>query len=104
MQVYNVGAEDLKKLLDIVGASNINPSDRGPVVVRVNLSDGRVIKATYHNCKMQEIDVSSPYDIFLETEPLVPFVKELLSKGKSFITDTGSHDMVCTLKWTIERP
>lgn len=99
MQTYN--ASSMNELLEIIGASGPDPSDRGPVVVRVMLEDGRIIEARYYRCEESELDARTKYDVFFDVEPLIPFVEKLLSEGKSFVTETGTHDMVCTLKWTI---
>ncbi len=100
MQTYT--ATSVAQLLDIVGASNPNPDDPGPVVVQVRLWDGRKVIASYYDGpKYHDPDAKVREDLFYELDILVPLVDRLLETGESFVTFTGSHDMVCCLEWSI---
>lgn len=87
-------------LIDAIGAGNSDPSARGPVVVSLNLWDGRRIEGAYYRGSEMP-DVTAREDVIWDTGALRPFVEKLLAEDASFITETGSHDMVCTLQWTI---
>ncbi len=101
MQTYRI--ETKAQLLDLVGASGPDPSDRGPKVVYATLWDGRVVSASYYKGdKWQKPDAETDDDIFYDVEPLVPFVERMLEAGEPFVTITGTSDTVCALEWSIE--
>ena len=93
----------LTDLLDIVGASGPDSQDRGPVVVRTTIWDGRLVSAAYYKDgpKRNSPDVETRGDVFWDTTSLEPFVDRLLDTGESFVTMTGSHDDICVLEWSI---
>jgi hypothetical protein len=100
MKFYpNADVRNALMLLDIIGASGPDPSDPGPVVVQIDLG-GKVIEASYYKGK-KDPDVVSRHDIFYDIKPLMPFLERMLFDEEDFVTETGSHDMVCTLEWTI---
>jgi len=100
--VLRLNIRNIPHLLDLVGASGPNPSYRGPKVVEATLWDGRKVSASYYKGpKETNPDARSRFDIFYDVEPLRPLVKHLLESGESFVTDTGSDDMVCTLEWSM---
>lgn len=95
--------ESMGQLLDIVGASGPDGSLRGPKVVRITLWDGRAISASYYKGpKYQHPDAETEGDVFWDLSPLIPLVERLLATGESFVTVTGTDDMVCALEWSIE--
>lgn len=93
--------ENLDQLLDAVAASGFDPNHQGNPVVEIELWDGRKVHGNYHRCEESELDVTTRMDVFIDTTPLEPFVNRLLSDGIPFVTETGSHDAVCTLQWII---
>jgi hypothetical protein len=96
-------ARSKAQLLDIVGASNPNPSHPGPVVVAVRLWDGRLVRASYYGNgpKYMTPDAETRSGIFFDIAPLVPLVERLLESGESFVTVTGTHDDVYCLEWSM---
>jgi len=97
----NTRAGTVDALMDRIGAG-CNPHDEGPEVVRVVLWDLRVVVGTYFDCGPKELDVvDHNSDVIFDNRKLQPFVSRLLDKGMPFVTETGSHDMICTLRWTI---
>lgn len=97
----------MNQLLDVVGASGPNPKDRGPVVVRATLWDGRTLEASYYTTRMgpkwQKPDAETNLDFFENVEPLRLPVQRMLDTGESFVTITGSHDEVCCLEWYLTK-
>jgi hypothetical protein len=100
MKFYpNAHIVDARTLLDIIGASGPDPSDPGPVVVQIDFGDQK-IEASYYRGE-KDPDVVSRHDYFIDVKPLMPFLTRMLFDNEGFVTETGSHDMVCTLEWTI---
>lgn len=100
MLSYTIG--NVNHLLDLVGASNPNPSNPGPTVIEAKIWDGRIVRADYyHGSKYFKPDAEVRTDIFYDLTPLEPLVDCMLKKGCSFVTITGTHDMVCCLEWSI---
>ena len=103
MKTYR--AENMKQLLDIIGAGCPSPSEQGPVVVRAETWTRKVVEAAYGNKPndkgMLIGDVESNHDIFIDVEPIRAFAKKLLKTGESFFAVYGSHDMVCSLEWRL---
>ena len=72
--------------------------------VRMSIIDGRIITGTLYNLEQNDIpDISKKYQNFSseEREKMIRCIGDLIYKGKSFITSVGSHDEVCTIKWSI---
>ena len=44
-------------------------------------------------------DAENRDDVFIDESPLIPLIERLLEAGESFVTITGTHDMVCALEW-----
>ena len=100
MKVFTL--HETQRIIDAIGAGNHDRNLAGPTVVRINLMDGRVIRGNYHKCEEKDLDVvNHQSDVIWDDDALRPFVERLLSSGQSFVTETGSHDTVCTLQWTI---
>ncbi len=97
-------ATNIDQLLDMIGAGVLDPSSTGKNVVTISLWDGRTIYGNYHRCEQDELDAETNHDMFMDTTPLVPLVQKLLDESTPFITETGTSDMVCTLRWTITGP
>ncbi|MBU0531414.1 MAG: hypothetical protein ABIG32_01485 [Candidatus Uhrbacteria bacterium] len=93
-------ATNIKKLVDHVGAGVMDPGERGPIPLRVLIWDGRVVVASYYK-GTKTPDVTSRLDVIIDDVAMRPHVEALLRDDTSFITETGSHDMVCTLEWSI---
>ena len=94
-------ANNMAQLLDNIGAGVFDPSDPGPKVISVMLNDGRSVVAHYYRGPKTP-DVTSRRDYIDDDEAMRPHASALLETGTTFITETGSHDMVCTLEWSIE--
>ncbi len=92
-------ALNMSQLIDAIGAGSPDPSTRGPVVRQINTWDGRTVIGSYHRCEKKELDISVRECIIIDDKLLLPFIQRLLDNGTPFITETGSHDMVCTLQW-----
>ncbi|MDD5489394.1 MAG: hypothetical protein PHP25_01790 [Candidatus Moranbacteria bacterium] len=94
----------LIQLIDVIGAGNPNPSASGPVVVEIELQGeigmSRTVIGSYYEGEKKP-DVTARTDYIADDEALRPFIQKLITRGESFITETGSSDMVCTLEWTI---
>ena len=90
----------VRQLIDAIGAGNSDPQAKGPVVVILKLWDGRIVTGSYYRGD-EKPDVTGPEDIIWDNEKLNPFVEKVLRDGSGFITETGSDDTVCTLKWQI---
>jgi len=91
-------------LVDIIGAGNPDPSASGPVVVQATLmEDKRVVKGCYYKGPKTP-DITSKFDVIMDDIALRKHVDALMKDGTSFITETGTSDMVCTLEWTIHDP
>jgi len=100
-------ARTLEQLLAIVAGGNPDPHERGPVVLVINVWDGRTIVADYYHHsgpKYQNPDERTNYEYFPDPNQLRGLVERLLATGKSFVTQTGDDDMVCTLQWCITIP
>jgi len=95
--------ERVAQLIDAVGAGCFDPRDSGPVVVRCELWDGRVVIASYYRRQESEVADIDWYggDVITDDTVIRPFVEKLLESGTSFVTEVGSSDMVCTLKWEL---
>jgi len=68
-------ADDMRQLLDIIGAGSFN--DEGPIVVVVKVWNGKKIEAVYANKPNQEFlvgDVETDFDIFVDINPIRDFV------------------------------
>ena len=96
-------APNVRVLLDMVAAGSLDPSDPGPVVLRINLWDGRVIEARYcrDERKFHNPDAETMEDVFIDEIPLVPLVQKLLEDRTPFVTLTGTDDMVCCIEWVL---
>ena len=95
-------ADDMGQLLDIIGAGSFN--DKGPIVVEVEVWNGKKIEAVYANKPNQKFlvgDVETNFDIFVDVNPIRNFVQRLFETGKSFFAVYGSDDSVCSLEWRI---
>lgn len=92
-----------EELLELVCESCSDPALRGPVVARATLWNGRVVTATYcpNGPKRQHPDAQTRESAFSNPEPLRPLIDRLLLTNQSFVTVTGTDDMVCVLEWTI---
>jgi hypothetical protein len=101
MQATEHRAVNIEELLDAIGAGVSDPSYSGKDPVAITLWDGRRVVANFHQCDESELDARTICDVFLDITELRPLVDRLLSEGKSFITETGEDDMLCTLIWTI---
>jgi hypothetical protein len=101
VQTYVV--KNFGTLLDVVGASNPDPSLSGPKVVEARLWDGRIVSARYYKSgpKWNAPDAQTSYDVFYELHQIRPLVEHLLEAGESFVTVTGTSDLVCALEWSI---
>lgn len=91
--------ENVAQLIDAIGGGCL-PSAIGPVVAEYLLWDGRRVRASYYEGK-ENPDADFPEEVVWDDEKLRPLA-EILLLGKSFIIETGRHDMICTLQWTIE--
>ena len=97
-------AEDrrIARVIDAVGAGCFDPHDRGPVVVQIKLWDGRTVEGAYHRCEESELNVvDHEGDLIWDDNALRPFVEKLIAEKTPFVTETGSDDMMCTIRWTI---
>lgn len=104
-ETHQTPASEIGKIIDAVGAG-CNPYNAGPTVVRINLKDGRTIKASYYRGPKigKKADIFHPNgNIIWDSSLIRSHVESLLSEGKSFVTETGSHDEVCTLLWEIHK-
>jgi hypothetical protein len=91
-------------LIDAIGAGNMDPSAPGPVVVRLHIWTGQFITASYYKYAEGEMgDLESSDDIIHDDEAIRPFAERLVHDGTSFTTITGSDDMVCSLRWELEK-
>lgn len=97
-------ASKVSELVNAVGIHNPNPHAHGPVVVEVNLWDGRVVRGSYYSgSKYLNPDAQTIRESFrADDDPRLQELSErLLESGENFVTQTGSHDDLCTLEWTI---
>jgi len=85
------------QIIDAIGASGPDPSAFGPEVVEITW-ENKTITGSYYKGKKYP-DVISKEDVIFDDAALRPYVELLLSERKSFVTETGTHDMVCTLIW-----
>lgn len=93
----------LKNLIDAVGAGCYDPTAKGPVVVRLELWDDRVVTASYYRREEGETpDIDCQDEIIWDDATIRPFAENLINEGKSFVTETGTSDTVCTLKWELQ--
>ncbi len=96
----NAHAQSLEALIDRISAGS-DPKEKGPEVARITLWDGRIVTGSYYHGKKRP-DMTVRTEIIWDDEKLKPLVHALLSTRKQFITSTGSHDTVCTLRWAIQ--
>jgi hypothetical protein len=95
---------NLASLIDAIGAGCSDPSAKGPVVVRLELWTGQIVTASYYQRDEDETpDIECLEQIIADNEVIRPFAEGLVIEGKSFVTETGSDDMVCTLRWEIKQ-
>ena len=92
------------ELVDVIGVGSSDPKDPGSTVVELSLWNGLIVTSSYYRAEESELDVVSPADVIYDDEKLQLFVEKLLNEGRPIVTETGSHDMVCTLKWEISKP
>ena len=92
----------LARITDAVSAG-VHPKAQGPVVIRIKLPGGKEIHGSYyHAASEQELDVVNHKSAILCDDQTVEFfVRCLRYHGRPFVTETGSDDQVCTLRWTI---
>ncbi len=99
MTKYRV--ENMTELVDAIAAGNTDGESRGLVAVRIDLWDGREIIGSIEPDYIPSI--TSEFDFIADDEALRPFVETLVTEGKSFATQTGEDDAVCTLLWEIKK-
>ncbi|MBT3355901.1 hypothetical protein HN784_00770 [bacterium] len=92
--------DNFAQLTDAIGAGSSDPSNPGPVVVSLSLWNGKQINGAYYR-GTKGPDITVREDVIWDSEILDPFVRKLFAEGTPFITEMGSHDMVCTLEWKI---
>lgn len=93
-------AKTIGQLVNIIGG--VQPEDSseiGPVTEVINLWDGRTVIAAYSDNK--RVDAQSDKGFFVDSSVLLDPVKELLSTGKPFVTQTVTDEEVCMLEWMI---
>lgn len=90
----------LSKLIDAIAAGSFDPADPGPQVVEIHTDKGLVITGSYSRAQP---DITSLFDIIAEDNDLRPLVEKLIGEGKSFVTQTGEDDSVCTLIWEVKK-
>ena len=90
------------ELLYAIGACIPDSENQNFHAVTIVLWDYRVVVANYYECSELEVDVKTSDFIFTDCKPLIPFVDNLLKNENSFVTETGTHNMTCTLKWSIK--
>lgn len=96
--------KNMAHLIELIGAGVMNPKDPGPTPIVAELWTGDFITATYYNLKPNEKpDIRSHLDIILDDPAIQRHAERLMKDGTPFVTDTGSSDMVCTLRWEMVR-
>jgi len=89
----------IPELIDAISAGSNDPTEKGPEVVLIMLeSTGQIVAGTYSQETPQAICLE---DTLLDDDALRPLVYALVVQSTPFVTQTGSDDTVCTLKWTI---
>lgn len=99
-------AVDLDDILAVISMASPSSTYRTSPVVTIMLSDGRRISAEYEqqgdDSKNQSLQsVEDRHDRVEDPDILIRHVNDLLNLSKPFFVVTGSHDQVCSLKWSI---
>lgn len=63
--------------------------------------NGRIVSGAYTK---ETPNITSRTDVIDDIAALQLLAEALTAQGTPFVTQTGSHDMVCTLKWSITDP
>jgi len=90
----------VKELMDVIGAGNPDPRAKGPVVVKVKIWDGRIVRGSYYRGP-ENPHVISNKAVITDNNLLLQHVQVLLSKGSGFIVRSGQGYTAHVLKWTI---
>lgn len=104
----NYRAENMVQLLDIIGAGCPDPRMQGPVVVRVDVWNGKTIEGAYGqklNGKFLVGDVETADDVFVDVEPIRSFAERLLKTGEnsSLSTATPTQSVLWNGDWRTDR-
>ncbi|MEA1925790.1 MAG: hypothetical protein U9M90_00895 [Patescibacteria group bacterium] len=97
IEIHQAG--NMTELLDVIAAGT-DPYVLGPEAVRIEYQD--YIIRGMHYFGNENPDTVCNLDYLVDMDQLRPLVEKLLRDKTSFITETGTHDMVCTLVWMIQ--
>ena len=92
--------ESFDQLVDAIGAGSLDPSEEGPVVVLLYLWDGQCVTGSYDH-GTEKADITDKEIVITDTAALRVLVERLFNSRESFVTTTGSGDMICDLRWEI---
>lgn len=90
---------NVSQLVDRIGAGIFNFKNHDNPAIKIFLWNNRVIIGSYTD---KSENIASRSDVITDNEKLTSLVNRLLNEGISFVTQTGSHDLLCVIEWTIE--
>jgi hypothetical protein len=93
--------DNLPKLIEAISRASCDPKEKGPVAVMMLFPNGRIVYGTYSK---DAPNITSPNDVLNDLKVLEPLVESLIRNATPFVSQKGSGDLVCTLRWTITDP